>query len=251
MSTSLQAILHEFSERRSHHVGVLAPASGADDDWTVRWSSRSDLHGASIKIHLPTSPAHIPNWPDSPLVYASLFPSQLEPIGVFVDGVESVDDETRSLFEACRECHWRDCEARWSEVVSLFLNVLGEQRREIVSALHRGPAQSLTAARLELSMLAGQPALQPLREALDKTGEDLVDLVHIRLKSRLKGTDLRAQIRRELDFQANWHRVPTGPFDNPMPKNTATDALALAWRLDGGEVQESATSLTFVSGDKE
>ncbi len=215
------------------------------------WTSRADLHGANIRIELPTSPALIPDWPDSAKVFASVFPSQLESVGVFVDGVQSVDDEVLSLFEACKECHWRDCETRWGEVVSLFLNALSEQRRDIMSALHRGPAQSLTAARLELSMIAGQPALQPLRDALDQTGEDLVDLVHIRLKSRLKGSGIQALVKRELDFQANWHGIPANSCDIVLPKNVATDALALAWKFDGGEVQEDVGSLKFLAGNLE
>ena len=130
--------------------------------------------------------------------------------------------------------------------LSTVVNALREQRRELGSALHRGPAQALTAARLELSMLGEKVELGPLQEALEDASEGLVGLVHGKLHGRTKGESLDAALRAEIHFQARWHDLPSEGDAITLPHSPLNTTLTRLWRLAGGHIEEDNTQTTFL-----
>jgi hypothetical protein len=176
--------------------------------------------------------------------------SKLQPLGVMTWPrlAEVRPADLCEGLEACRELYWQESERKWMQILSGLLGALKEQRREVGTALHRGPAQALTAARLELSMMGDGALESPVAQAVEQASEQLVRLVHGKLGSRGQDGSLAATLRGELDFQARWRELPASNEAITLPDGSLSTALADLWKLTGGEVVKGAGESTFVLG---
>jgi hypothetical protein len=175
--------------------------------------------------------------------------SKLEPLGVLAWPIgETLAVDLTEPLRDCHEAYWQASEQKWIQLVTSLLAALAEQRRDVGTAIHRGPAQALTAARLELSMVGDSTSESPLGQAVDRASEELVRIVHGKLRSRGTSGSLAALLRAELDFQARWRDLPASQTSITLPKKELSDTLSDLWKLSGGEVRESADETTFVLG---
>ena len=225
---------------------IVCPESTTPPVWRVIWSSSSD---AAERYLGPLSPHPEPiRWSGADRAVGMALISKLRPLGVIAwpREPESSTEGLLDILEACRELYWEESERRWMRILRSLLSALKEQRRQLGTALHRGPAQALTAARLELSMQGGRALEGPIAQAIEQASEGLIALVHGKLRGRSDGGTLVATVRGELDFQARWHELPSGTDTVTLPNGDLSQALAELWTLAGNEVLQNDGDPTFV-----
>lgn len=252
MEDALRSFLVELSKDQPEQLfAILRPESASPPLWKLVWASQADT---SVRLvgRLTPGPEAI-NWPGQPGALGMALISRLGPLGVVTwprPGSGLAPEGLLEALEACREIYWEECEQKWMSLMLSLLIALKEQRRELGSAIHRGPAQSLTAARLELSMM-GEAALKlPLAQALEQASDELVRLVHGKLYGRGKDGTLEGTLRGELDFQARWRDLPSGESTVTLPRDNLSTTLLELWKLAGCQVEDGAENPTFVLGGK-
>lgn len=234
---------------RKHPRLTLAAYRQEAGDWQLDWASNEQV---------PPLP---PEMLSAAVPTASLTPREgahqargirliscWETLGVVVwsDPSRVAESEVWEALLACQAHYFKTSECRWRGTTSALLSALKEQRRELATAIHRGPAQALTAARLELSMLETSGRATSLARALEEASEGLVQLVHGQLRSRGQEESLLDRLRCELEFRARWQQTSTGSGDTlTLPREGLTDTLAKLWEMAGGKHQESAEGYTF------
>lgn len=212
--------------------------------WRVAWSS-SEI-AVPVDLSLPEVPAQI-SWDSAPgpIVGASI-QSAWARLGVLAWADDPVT--LTHLVATTLRLGQSESERRWVKTTTALLGALKEQRRELGTAIHRGPAQSITAARLELSMLSPQSYPETLKQALESAAESLIDIVHGKLRGRgpiNQDETLEQALRTELGFQARWRDLPCTDSQLSLPASELNSTLAKLWKLSGGQVQEGPGEATF------
>ncbi len=230
-----QALNEALGERT---FALLAPASQGWDVCPKYGSTPTQF--TEILREVPQAV----RWPVGATALGLALCSRWMHIGVIAWSAKVEDDGRlqRALASAVR-VFWESCEESWAELSLALLKGLAAQRKEIGTAIHRGPAQSLTAARLELSM---SPSGSSLADALEQASEGLVQLVHGKLRGRELGNDLIGALKGELDFQRRWFDLAESDHGLTLPQTCLTPALVQMWRQAGGEVQEHGSEARFV-----
>lgn len=223
---------------------ALLESDGDSPGWKVTWSS-SDINPPGDLI-FPELPAPV-SWEESThTVYGATVATAWTRTAMLAWGAEATT--LTQVLATCQHLGWREAERRWMETTTALLGALKEQRRELGTAIHRGPAQSITAARLELSMLSPQSYPESLKQALENAAESLIDIVHGKLRGRgpvHQDSTLEQALQTELGFQARWRDLPWTESRLCLPTNELNSTLAKLWKLSGGQVQEGSGEATF------
>lgn len=247
MENELRGFLEQMETNLCDRAfAVVCPESATPPVWRVLWSSSADAAGCYLG-RLSSNPEPVA-WPGTHRAVGLALVSKLRPLGVIAWPRDPAGDTEGLLdvLEACRELYWEESERRWMRMMQSVLAALKDQRREMGAALHRGPAQALTAARLELSMLGQGVREGPIARAIEQASEGLVAIVHGKLRGRSNDGTLAATVRAELDFQARWHELPSGTDTVTLPDGDLSLALAELWRLTGNEVMRNNGESTFL-----
>jgi hypothetical protein len=242
-------VLHTYLGALAETAGVcsavLGPESYDPPVWRVLRGSDAEV-GKFLRVPLSTSPRPVA-WPDQRVALGMQLASRWEPLGVVVwpSTAATTAERLNEVLEACRNLYWEECEQRWMDCLCCLLVALREQRHELGNAIHRGPAQALTAARLELSMLGENPAWGGLKTSLENASEGLVDLVHVKLRGRGKGEALEETVRSEIGFQARWRNLSANGGSVTLPRTPLNETLGRLWRLSGRAVDDRSHDMTF------
>lgn len=246
MDHILGDLLRGLRSEPTHLAFAIMRPRPSPQVWDLLWCSLED-YPDSFHGKLSSSPAEL-SWSNRSVLGLALH-SRLEPLGVlgWDTGPQTEDGtELRRALERCRERYYEACERQWLRLAEGLLTALKEQRREVGAAIHRGPAQALTAARIELSMMGQSTQAGPVAQAIEQASEGLVQLVHGKLRGRRQEPTLVGTLLSELDFQARWHGLPPEAGTVTLPEGASSGALAELWRLTGGEVHRSNGTATFI-----
>lgn len=167
------------------------------------------------------------------------------------DSSELDDSDSLEILEKCRDFVSSTQQRIWLDTFTVLVNALSEQRQLFGTELHRGVAQSLTAARLESSMLAPESVPATLLQAIESSAESMTRFVHGKLRhSGISNGSLplREAILRELLFQGRWRDREQDRGRLELPAAPLVFALAELWRAAGEEVEESLDGLSFHLG---
>lgn len=227
---------------------ILRPESSAPPRWRALWASREGIPDGFDGALSPV-PAEVA-WMGTRGALGMSLASRLEPLGLLAWplSAETASQSVLEALERCREIYWEESERKWMQLINGLLTALREQRREVGSAIHRGPAQALTAARIELSMMGQSTQHGRVALAIEQASESLVQLVHGKLRGRRGEPGLAGTLRAELDFQARWHDLPPQSETVTLPEGAFSGTLAELWRLTGGEVRRQNGTATFILG---
>lgn len=225
--------------------------------WRAVWSSNDEFQDLVSHQDLHSQ------W--RPLELASFQAVRLEPqssrLALALRSTEDWEPQTLEAYQKESTLGlYEGREMAWKQACLGLLTLLAKQRVAIGHALHRGPAQGLTAARLEFSLVEPDilPHLGPLQLAVEEAGERLREIVHEKLASPIQGQDgpfaeedpgkLMGTLEQEVLAWESWlnphrgSRVPVGDGLEPKPGArdstqalfTQDGALASLWTLVGG-----------------
>ena len=135
-----------------------------------------------------------------------------------------------------KSTYWRSC-------ASIFQDLLEVQRRVFAKALHRGLAQELTIARLEVRTAGCGPESSPeLKSALKRCAEELRSLLHDRLRprSRANSEGLKQGLFDQLSVLSRLgSTVPENPGHKVfLSKEFVSPTLVSLWSELGGTIVE-------------
>ncbi len=236
--------------------------------WRVVWSSRGEFEVRASQTQVPEKDLDFQWRPFERAEFQGALGVRLEPVvsrlALVLQSSEPLKDQELSLLQsqACLGIY-ESREEAWRKAAVGLLGLLPKQRVAIGHHLHRGPAQGLTAARLEFSLLEPDilPLLGPIRRAVEDAGEGLREIVHERLAPPAQGAQRQLEeedperllgiLEQEALALGSWllpaemSRAKVGEAENSKDGakvhsgalDTQERALAHLWALGGGMLQ--------------